>query len=298
MNADLFSLPLEDGRSLDVAVAGSDGDTPLVFHHGTPASRVLFEPMVETAVAHGLRFVTYSRPGYGGSSRVEGRSVGDCAADAARIVDHLGGGRFFTAGWSGGGPHALACAALLPERVIACSTIAGVAPYEAAGLDWLAGMGNENIEEFGAAIEGPEALRVLLERDAPELVEVTPDQIADALGDLIPDVDRASLTGAFAAFMADGVHEALRSGSWGWFDDDVAFVHLWGFDLSDIRSPVTVWQGAQDRMVPFAHGEWLAAHIPAASAQLFEGEGHLSLIVGSFGDIVDDLIEAGTGGNA
>src|SRR5207245_7195047 len=156
--------------------------------------------------------------------------------------------------WSGGGPHALATGALLSNRVIAMATIAGVAPYPAEGLDFLAGMGEENIEEFEAAVAGPEHLIPFKERAAPILREVTPDGVADALGDLIDDVDRSSLSGAFAEWMAELVHEALREGYWGWFDDDMAFVKPWGFDLAAIGVPVFVWQGGHDRMVPFAHG--------------------------------------------
>jgi pimeloyl-ACP methyl ester carboxylesterase len=236
--------------------------------------------------------ITYSRPGYGGSTRAPGRSVVDCAADTAAILDHLGAGRALTLGWSGGGPHTLAVAGFFPERVSACATIAGAAPCGVPDLDFLAGMGKENIEEFGAAMEGAEALTDVLERDAKELADVGPDELADALGDLIPEVDRASLTGEFAAFLAEAVHEALRPGIGGWFDDDLAFVRPWGFDLSEIRVPVFVWQGAQDRMVPFSHGQWLADHVPGATPRLFDDEGHLSIAVGRFGEILDDLLES------
>ena len=128
------------------------------------------------------------------------------------------------------------------------------------------------------------------EREAPVWRVVTPQQVADAFGDLIDDVDRASLTGAFSEWMADTFHEALRIGYWGWFDDDMAFTRPWGFDLAEIRVPVFVWQGAHDRMVPFAHGQWLASHIPGARPRLFTEHGHLSLAVDSFPRIVDELL--------
>ena len=163
MHIDSFEVALDDGRVLQAFVAGPDDGTLVIAHHGTPSAGGIFAPEAEEAAARGLRLAAYSRPGYGASSRHEGRSVADCATDAAAVADHLGADRFFTTGASGGGPHALACAALLPDRVLACATIAGVAPYDSEGLDFLEGMAEENHVEFGAALEGPEALRACLE---------------------------------------------------------------------------------------------------------------------------------------
>ena len=177
--------------------------------------------------------------------------------------------------------------------MIAVATIGGVAPYPAEGLDWAAGMGAENVEEFEAALAGPEKLIKFKERAAPALRVVTPEGVADAFGDLIDEVDRGSLTGAFSNWMADTFHEALRVGYWGWFDDDLAFVKPWGFSLDEIRVPAFVWQGAHDRMVPYAHGEWLADHIRGARPRLFAEHGHLSLAVDSVPRIVDDLLSEG-----
>ena len=293
MDAKRFEVKTLDGRSLDAAVAGPEDGTPLVFHHGTPGAVILFEPFIEDAAKRGFHFITYSRPGYGGSTRHPGRTVADCATDVSALIDHLGAPRFCTIGWSGGGPHALACAALLPDRVIAAATIAGVAPYPAEGLDWLAGMGEENVEEFGAALAGPEELGSYLEGEARALADVRGDEIIEALGDLVSDVDKAALTGALGDLLAENFHEALGEGMWGWFDDDLAFVRDWGFRLSSIRVPTTIWQGAQDRMVPFAHGDWLAAAVPSVRARLEPDHGHLSLAVGSFGRILDELIASG-----
>jgi pimeloyl-ACP methyl ester carboxylesterase len=212
------------------------------------------------------------------------------AADVAAVLDELDADRCYVAGASGGGPHTLATAALLPERVIAAATIASVAPYRAEGLDWMAGMGAENVEEFGAALAGPSELQPYLERFADMLAAITPDAVADSLGDLIPDVDRAALTGDFAESTAASLRASVSSGIWGWFDDDIAFTSPWGFDLASIRVPVSVWQGQQDRMVPFAHGEWLAAHIPNADARLYPELGHLSLEVEAFPAILDQLL--------
>jgi len=281
------------GEVLDICVAGPKGGVPLVFHHGTPGSRLLFQPFIEAVVTRGLRYVSYSRPGYGDSTRRPGRTVAECSKSVGIIMDELGADRFYAIGWSGGGPHALACAALLPKRVIAASTIAGVAPFEAQGLDFLAGMGKENIEEFHAALAGPDELRLFLESAAPAFAHVTGDQITASFGDLIDDVDRAALTGGFSNFLAENMRQALRSGFWGWFDDDVEFTSNWSFDLSRIVVPVSVWQGAKDRMVPFAHGHWLSERIPGAQAHLLPDQGHLSLAVGHFNQILDDMIEIG-----
>jgi pimeloyl-ACP methyl ester carboxylesterase len=262
----------------------------LVLLTGTPSGGLVFEPFAAAARARGLGLVTYSRPGYGDSTRRPGRSVADCAEDVATLARALSLDRLYAVGWSGGGPHALACAALLPGLVAAAATLAGVAPHDAAGLDWSAGMGPENVEEFGRALAGPEALAPFLEAQAAELAGVTGAQVADALGGLVTEVDRAAITGELADYLAAEFREAVRTGVDGWLDDDLAFVRDWGFPLDDLQTPVTIWQGAQDLMVPFAHGEWLAAHVAGARARLLPAEGHISL-VGRFEEIVDDLLE-------
>jgi pimeloyl-ACP methyl ester carboxylesterase len=278
------------GRALEVVVSGPDDAIPLITHHGTPGAAVPYAPAVAAAAERGLRHVTYSRPGYGGSARDEARAVASCAADVATILDALGAERCYTYGESGGGPHALACAALLGERVIKATSIAGIAPWGAEGLDWLAGMGEENVAEFTAAQAGPEPLRAFLEQARSALSSLDGEQVAGSLGDLIGEADRAALTGAFADHLAVTITAALAGGTDGWFDDDLAFFEPWGFDLASITVPVTVWQGADDRMVPFAHGEWLAAHVPGARAALRRGEGHLSISETARGEILDDLL--------
>jgi pimeloyl-ACP methyl ester carboxylesterase len=287
---ELRPVVMPDRRRLETYVSGPLDGPVLVYHTGTPSGGPLFERTVAEAVGRGLRLVTWSRPGYAGSTRLPGRSVGDVAADVAAVLDELDADRCYVAGASGGGPHTLATAALLPERVIAAATIASVAQYRAEGLDWMAGMGAENVEEFGAALAGPSELQPYLERFADMLAAITPDAVADSLGDLIPDVDRAALTGDFAESTAASLRASVSSGIWGWFDDDIAFTSPWGFDLASIRVPVSVWQGQQDRMVPFAHGEWLAAHIPNADARLYPELGHLSLEVEAFPAILDQLL--------
>lgn len=285
------SVARPGGRVLEALSDGPQGRLGLLFQNGTPTAAALYPPLVEAAAARGLGTVTYSRPGYAGSSEHPGRSVADAAQDAAAVLDALGVERFVTVGWSGGGPHALACAALLPDRCAAAATLAGVAPYPAEGLDWLAGMGEENVEEFGAALRGEAALTPWLRSQAAQLATVTGGDIAQALGGLVGEADRAALTGDFADFMAGTFRRAVSTGIAGWRDDDLAFTRPWGFELAAIERPVAVWQGDQDRMVPFAHGAWLAAHVPGARAHLLPGEGHLSLGLAALDRILDDLLE-------
>ena len=296
MAARILRVGTEDARTLDVRVQGPEDGTAFVFQHGTPMSAVTFAPFVELAAERGLRTVTYSRPGYGGSTRHEGRSIADAAEDVAALADELGVDRFLTAGWSGGGPHALATAALLPERVVAAATLAGVGPSDAPDLDFLAGMAPENVEEFGLAMRDHDGLLAFMRRESVQLLEATPEGIADALGGLVPPVDRAVLTGEFASFFAESDQESFREGIWGWYDDDLAFAKPWGFELEAIRVPVDIWQGSLDAMVPASHGPWLAAHVPTARPHLLEGEGHLSIVIERFADVLDALLEAASGG--
>jgi pimeloyl-ACP methyl ester carboxylesterase len=284
------TLSLPDGRRLDIAVSGPNGGMPLVFHHGTPGSVTRYRVTERAAHERGLRLVTFSRPGYGDSTRLPGRTVAMAAADVAAVLDHLGDDRCLVAGWSGGGPHALATAALLPERVAGVLVIAGVAPWDAHGLDFLAGMGQQNIDEFGCAVLGEPALRPSLTEEADGLRNGTVADLMAGLTTLLPDVDRAVLTDEYGADMLANFAEGLRTGVDGWIDDDLAFVLPWGFALADVAVPSFVWQGSEDLMVPFAHGEWLAANIPGVTAHLQRGQGHLSISVGEIGPMLDELV--------
>jgi pimeloyl-ACP methyl ester carboxylesterase len=245
--------------------------------------------MVEAAARNGLRLVTYSRAGYGASTRNPGRSVADVVGDMAQVLDHLGVDRCVTAGQSGGGPHSLAMAALLPDRTAGALSIAGVAPYESDGLDFLAGMGEQNVDEFGAALEGEDALRANLEMQAPMLRGADGPGVIEALATLLPDVDRALLTEAYGDWMAGNMAEGIRPGIDGWVDDDLAFTRPWGFDLASITVPTMLWQGSEDLMVPFAHGVWLADHVNGVTPHLLDGEGHLSIGVGAQDEMFAEL---------
>ena len=282
-------VSLPDGRSLDIDVAGEDGPVVL-FHHGTPGSCVPFRAMRDAVITLGGRFVTYSRPGYGASDGLPGRRVRDVASDMSAVLDHLGADHCVTAGWSGGGPHAIATGALLPERVAGVLSIAAVAPHDADGLEWLAGMGEDNVAEFGNALAGEEHLRAYLEAEAEQLRGVDVAGLITALATLLPQIDRDAINAEYGEDMVAGFHEALRTGVDGWLQDDLAFMTDWGFDLSGLDVPVFVWQGSADQMVPYAHGEWLVDYIPTAVPHLYNGEGHLSIALGRTQEMFRELI--------
>jgi pimeloyl-ACP methyl ester carboxylesterase len=279
-----------DGRRLVFYLDGPDNGEVVLHHKGTPGAGPLYPPLVEAGTERGLRHLNYDRPGYADSDRHPGRTVADCVADVAAILDAVGVERFYSIGQSGGGPHSLACAALLPDRVWSAATTAGAAPHDGEGLDWTAGMAKENVEEFAAAEAGDAELEEFLEREAERFGGVTADDLLEAFGDLVSEPDKEVLTGPFADHTAWGLKEALRSGIWGWFDDDKEFFTSWGFDVGAIDVPVTIWQGEADRMVPFGHGKWLAEHVSGANSRLLPGEGHLSLVIGAYGEVLDDLI--------
>lgn len=280
------------GRRIDVRISGPEDGLPLVLHHGTPGAGTPTRFFDGAAHARGLRVVATSRPGFGGSDRDAGRRVADVVDDTAAVLASLGVDRCLVAGWSGGGPHALACAARL-DAAAAVLVVAAVAPSEAEGLDWLAGMGQDNVDEFSAAVAGEATLIPHLRTLAGPMKDVTGADVADALAGLLPDVDRAVLTDEFAEDLAASTREGLRNGIDGWLDDDLAFAQPWGFDLAEIRLPVTLWQGSADLMVPFAHGEWLAAHVPGVSVHLEAGQGHLSVTVGAVDRMLDELVALG-----
>jgi pimeloyl-ACP methyl ester carboxylesterase len=274
-----------DGRSLSVLEVGAPEAPVLVAHHGTPGAGRLYRSQIESAQRRGLRLIAYDRPGYGGSTPHPERGVADAAADVAAILDAFGVERFAAYGWSGGGPHALACAALLANRCAAAATIAGVGPADAPDLDWLAGMGEGNLAEFAAASEGRERLTDYCRADADQIMAARPEQLADALRPHLSDVDAEALTGELAAFLCESMTAGLQPGVEGWVDDDLAFLAPWNFDVERIQVPVLVWQGAHDLMVPADHGRWLHQHVAQAEGGILPQEGHLTV----FTDRIDDV---------
>ena len=264
-----------DGRTLAVAEWGDPKGVPEIAMHGTPGGRITYWEDPTIYARHGLRRITYDRPGYGESTRFKGRSVADVVIDVEAITAALGIDRFVVTGGSGGGPHCLATAALMPDRVIRCLAEVSIAPYPTEGLDWLAGMTEGNVEEFSAAMEGEEQHRRVAERERKTTLDRLAEGRADFLGDSyeLSDADKAQ----FAKHLnrvADQFFNALAPGVDGWVDDMLAFVKPWGVQVETIRVPTAIKFGRTDNLVPAAHGDWLAAHIPNAIVSAGEESGH------------------------
>jgi len=283
-----LDITLRDGRTLHVYDKGDPDGNVVVEHHGTPGAGLGYPPDLERARERGLRSIRYDRAGYGGSTPNPGRSVVDVVPDIEDVLDALGVERYVTLGGSGGCPHSFACGAL-SERCLAAGAIAAPTPYPAEGLDWLDGQGEQNRAEWAAALGGPETLETFLDGEADELRAATPEQIKDVMATLLPPVDAAVLTGDRAEHWKRNSNRALAQGVAGWRDDDLAFMHPWGFELDEIRVPTLLWQGVQDKMVPVAHARWLTERIPGVEAHISEEDGHLSIAVGRLGEIYDWL---------
>lgn len=258
-------LGLPDGRTLHVYDEGGADRLAVFWHHGTPNIGAPPVPLIPAAERLGIRWVSHDRPGYGGSTPHPGRSVSSVAADVAQVADSLGIERFAVVGHSGGGPHALACGALLPDRVLAVVSISGPAPFDAEGLDWFAGMAPAGATEARAAAQGRETREALARSDEVE---------AD-LG--FTPADEAALTGDWA-WLLDVVRPAIAAGYDGMIDDSMAAVQPWGFDPAEVVAPVLILHGQADRMVPVAHAEWLARHCPDAGHRLRPGLGHITVL--------------------
>jgi pimeloyl-ACP methyl ester carboxylesterase len=272
------TLHTNDGRLLCYAQWGDPAGFPVFSLHGTPGCRLNRYPDDDALAAVGARLITYDRPGYGRSDRHLGRKVVDCVGDVAAIADALGIERFAVTGGSGGGPHALAIGARLPDRVTIARCVVGVAPVDAAGLDWTAGMDAENVKEFGWALAGEATLFEELTKVAAEMVANVMVDASKVLGDewQLAEADRATMRNPIVMqVMREAVPECVVNGPWGWVDDDLAFVTEWGFDLDEIRVPVEVHYGTQDVLVPAAHGAWLAANVPGAKVVVNDDQGHM-----------------------
>jgi pimeloyl-ACP methyl ester carboxylesterase len=260
-------VQLEDGRTLhayDASAERSDDRLAVFWHHGTPNIGAPPEPLFPDTERFGLRWVSYDRPGYGGSTPNPGRDVASAAADVAAVTDALGVERFAVMSHSGGGPHALACAALLPEQVLAVVTVAGLAPYDAEGLDFFSGMADAGVASLRAAVEGRKARERYEESGAEDDIGFTP-------------ADEAALSGEWSWFL-DVVRPALAGGPGGMIDDDLAYVGPWGFDPSQVVAPVLLLHGGSDRVVPSSHGTWLAGRIPSAELRSSPDDGHITVM--------------------
>jgi pimeloyl-ACP methyl ester carboxylesterase len=267
-----------DGRTLALEEAGDPNGRPVLVHGGTPNSRHLYPPTAADAAVRGLRLISYDRPGYGGSTSQPGRSVADCAADVRAICAELSIKRLAMWGISGGGPHVLACAALLPDLVTAAASLASPAPLDAEGLDWFAGMGELNAEDARLFLRDRQAARAKLESDREEILAAKAAEMTAALRTLLSPTDAAVLKDSLADYFVYCDHEGLAPGGEGWWEDSVADASPWGFELSAISVPVLLLHGRHDQFVPFGHGEWLAARIPGVEARLSDQDGHLTLL--------------------
>jgi pimeloyl-ACP methyl ester carboxylesterase len=274
-----------DGHVLGVAEYGPTDGFPIISIHGTPGSRYGGPPpdKLDLYERLGVRVIGFDRPGYGLSTRRPGRSVVDAAADVAAIADALDLDRFAVTGGSGGGPHCLAVATLLPERVTRVGCVVGVAPLGGTGLpqdEWLAGMTQGNVDEFTWSMAGESALRPELQRlAAADLDRVLADP-TNPLGETyeMSESDREIMARpAYALRIQRLIQEAYRQGIDGWLDDDLVFVKDWGFDLSTLSVPAMVWYGTEDTLVPPAHGQWLGRHVPGSLVVTMSG-GHLELV--------------------
>ena len=274
-----------DGRDLCVEVAGGRSELTILAHTGTPNSRHLFGAWIEDAQARGVRLISYDRPGYGGSSPQPGHRVADAAGDVEAIAAALEIERLAIWGLSGGGPYALACAAFLPDLVTAVATVGSVAPWGVAGLDYFAGMGELNVEDIELYVSDPEAARRKTAQDRNELMLTTPDKLLEDWRTLLSEPDRVALDPDVAAFFVQTTQDGLSPGEQGWWDDGVSHMEPWGFELDSIQVPVKVWHGRHDRFVPVQHGEWLAAHVPGAQADISAQDGHLSIVINRIADI-------------
>lgn len=273
------TVRLVSGRILQVREEGDPQGHPVFSLHGTPGSRVNYPPLVADATAKGLRLISHDRPGYGWSTVQPGRSVGDAAADVAAIADALRIDRFGVWGHSGGGAPALACAALLGPRVVGAVSLAGVAPYPAEGLDWVAGTGEFNEVDFRLMLADRPAWEAKSRTDRDNMMSWTPDQLRAGFASLLCDVDRSMLTDELVDFFLRQAREGLRPGYEGMRDDNLTTILPWGFELARIQVPVQVWHGGRDRFVPISHAEWVVARIPKADVHLERDEGHLSTLV-------------------
>jgi len=263
-----------DGRTLAFVQRGAEDGVPVIVCHGTPGSRRSRHPDPEMYRRHGVRMVAYDRPGYGASDPNIGRSVADAASNIEAIADELGLDRFAVVGGSGGAPHALACGALLEERVLRVGALVTPAPSDTDDFDFYEGLAEVNVREFGAAIQGREAIEAFIQPYVDQL-RTDPDAVIEEIVSELPEVDReiASREG-FRSIMRESFAEAARQGVRGWADDDLAFAKSWGFEPEDVHAEVRLWQGELDVLAPRTHGEYVASRLPNARFELLEGGGH------------------------
>lgn len=267
-----------DGRHLTVERLGDPRGRPVFLLHGTPGSRLGPAPRGMVLYQRRTQLIAFDRPGYGGSDRLAGRSVADVAQDVRAIADALGLEKFAVAGRSGGAPHALACAALLPDRVTRAAALVTLAPRDAVGLDWFDGMAASNVREYTSASDDPDGLAARLIPRSAE-IRKNPVRLLDQLFSDLTDSDRRVVNDAgVRAMLLRNYQEALRTSPYGWIDDALAFSRPWGFDPAAIRTPIMLWHGVKDVFSPVGHSRWLARRIPGATAVLEPAAAHFDAL--------------------
>lgn len=263
-----------DGRRLSVEQSGDPDGRTVFLLHGTPGSRLGPAPREQLLYRMRIRLITFDRPGYGDSDRLPGRTVSAAAVDVRHIADALGIGRFAVVGRSGGAPHALACAALLPERTTRVGALVSLAPRDASGLDWFQGMTESNVREYVNAAIGRKRVTATLGRRSRSILADPAASVAEMAGGL-PESDRWIVADAGIQDMLErNFAEGLRSSADGWVDDVMAFSTGWGFDLRRISTPVKLWHGADDIFAPVEHTRWLGRNIPDAEVEVERGAAH------------------------
>ncbi|KAK5118944.1 hypothetical protein LTR62_000155 [Meristemomyces frigidus] len=262
-------LTLPTGETLDYEISGVKNGFPFIWLHGTPGACTAIPSLVRACENKDLQLITFSRAGYGGSSRRKGRKVVDEAAVVQELLNKLGHERCYVGGWSGGGPHALACAARLKGYV----------------------------DETNASLQGEEVLRKFVEPQRAELLAADVKGVVEVMSSILPEADRKVMleNDEVGQETVNSFREGLKNGCDGWVDDDMAFIHPWGFELSEVKCPVFMYHGETDLMVPFAHGKWIAKEIPAKhlTAHMQPGHGHISIFMGQVDSMVDELIAVG-----
>ena len=272
------AVTAHDGRTLTYVEWGDPSGFAVFTLHGTPGSRLSRHFDESAYVEAGARVITYDRPGYGGSERHRGRRVVDCVADVEALADALGLDSFAVIGGSGGGPHALAVAARLPERVTRVTCAVGIVPFETEDFDFFEGMDPNNVREVGWALEGEDVLTRELEREATEMLERIAIDPSKIMGDdwELPEADRAELARPERHdVIRAAMSESFANGVFGWVDDDLCWISPWGFEVEEVRVPARVVYGSTDVLVPRQHGEWLARHVPNAEVVVEETKGHI-----------------------
>jgi pimeloyl-ACP methyl ester carboxylesterase len=279
------SVRTAGGRQLSVEIFGDTEGIPVFLLHGTPGSRL--GPRPRGVVLHrlGVRLIAFDRPGYGSSDRLPGRQVADAASDVEAIADAYQLERFAVVGRSGGGPHALACAALLAHRTTRAAVLVGLAPHGADGLDWFDGMAQSNVTEFSAAAADIELISARL-TSAAESIRADPASLLASLQAELPDPDRRVVADhGIRSMLVRNYAEAVRSSPYGWIDDALAFSSPWGFDPATVTVPVLLWHGESDVFSPASHARWLAERIPSATVLVQAGAAHFGAL-----DVLPDIL--------